>query len=211
MGVIRCRSAVAGVQVSVAPRKRMAYLPQQAEIDRSFPDERARLRVAGLLEQPWGPGVASPERLLLRVSTVRFKRSGWRVLSNVAVGSLSSGQFQRVLFARMLVQEAAPDSAGRAVQRHGLAHDGSAATDRDPAVAPRMDARWWRCCTTTHQVQRALSANTACWRANGWPGVTPVRSADAWPSCSKRACAGGGLGRPGRDLPQPTKQPGHVP
>jgi zinc/manganese transport system ATP-binding protein len=91
------------VQVNV-PRARIAYLPQQAEIDRSFPMlvhdcvSLGAWSAAGA----WGSVNAA---LLARVDAA-IHAVGLEGFERRAVGSLSSGQFQRVLFARMLVQEA---------------------------------------------------------------------------------------------------------
>ncbi|RJF89882.1 metal ABC transporter ATP-binding protein [Oleomonas cavernae] len=85
-------------------RRDIAYLPQQAEIDRSFPIMVADTVALG----HWG-------RIgLLRALTGAMKHEMAHALSAVGlegfearpIGSLSVGQFQRVLFARLLLQDA---------------------------------------------------------------------------------------------------------
>jgi len=86
------------------PRSRIAYLPQQSEIDRSFP---MQVRDCVLLGNwttvgAWGgisaAMLARADAAIHTVGLVGFERR--------TVGSLSSGQFQRVLFARLLMQDA---------------------------------------------------------------------------------------------------------
>ena len=86
------------------PGASIAYLPQQSELDRSFPARVVDLVSMGL----W------PKRGLLGRHTAEDKASVTRAL--VAVGlegfearpidTLSGGQLQRALFARVLVQDA---------------------------------------------------------------------------------------------------------
>jgi len=85
-------------------RRDIAYLPQQAEIDRSFPIDVADTVALGLWSEVglWG----------------RITGKGWQrvaeALSHVGldgfgrqpIAALSAGQFQRVLFARLLLQDA---------------------------------------------------------------------------------------------------------
>ncbi|WP_411882460.1 metal ABC transporter ATP-binding protein [Polaromonas sp. YR568] len=96
--------ATAGrVAVSV-PRARIAYLPQLAEIDRGFPiDVRDCVLLGcwptqGALGGVQGAQLARVDAALHAVGLEGFER---RPLS-----ALSSGQLQRVLFARLLVQDA---------------------------------------------------------------------------------------------------------
>jgi zinc/manganese transport system ATP-binding protein len=101
MGLLR----PAGGQVYVDPtRARIAYLPQQAEIDHSFPMLVRDCVLLGCWSAvgAWG-GVNAA--LLARVDAA-IHAVGLDGFEQRAIGSLSSGQFQRVLFARMLVQDA---------------------------------------------------------------------------------------------------------
>ena len=93
-----------GPQVNLN-RRPMAYLPQLSEIDRSFPINVHDCVLLGLWGSAGRAGAASARRCW-RGWTRPCTRLVWRVSSDAAVGSLSSGQFQRVLFARLLVQDA---------------------------------------------------------------------------------------------------------
>jgi zinc/manganese transport system ATP-binding protein len=92
-------------QVAVsAPSARIAYLPQLAELDRGFPID---VRDAVLLgcwgaTQAWG---AVTPAMLTRVDAA-LQAVGLEGFKRRPVGTLSSGQLQRVLFARLLLQDA---------------------------------------------------------------------------------------------------------
>lgn len=91
------------VELQVA-RKLIAYLPQQAEIDRNFP--LSVLDCIGLgywqrLGSFGGLSAAMAEGAQDALRAVGLPGFGLRPL-----GSLSAGQLQRVLFARILVQDA---------------------------------------------------------------------------------------------------------
>lgn len=98
------RPAEGRVSLGALRRRDIAYLPQQAEIDRSFPITVADTVALG----HWG-------RVgLLRALTHSMKHEMAHALAAVGlegfdqrpIGSLSVGQFQRVLFARLLLQDA---------------------------------------------------------------------------------------------------------
>ncbi|HMM14586.1 MAG TPA: ABC transporter ATP-binding protein [Parvibaculum sp.] len=82
----------------------LAYLPQQAEIDRSFPIDVADTVALGLWNGTgiWkavtGEGRRRTAAALARVGLESFARH--------PIGNLSVGQFQRVLFARIILQDA---------------------------------------------------------------------------------------------------------
>lgn len=85
--------------------KTLGYLPQAAEIDRSFPLSVADTVAMGAWHRigPFrglgrGLGVSAAQAL---------QAVGLEGFEARSIGSLSSGQFQRVLFARLLLQDAA--------------------------------------------------------------------------------------------------------
>jgi len=86
-------------------RRQMAYLPQQAEIDRGFPISVAdtvalgHWQNIGIWRAVTGPRWKSVADALEKVGLKGFE--------NHPIAKLSVGQFQRVLFARLLVQDAA--------------------------------------------------------------------------------------------------------
>lgn len=92
-----------GVSVSV-PRERIAYLPQLCDIDRSFPMAVQDCVLLGCWPRQgaWGGvGVAQMESMHEALVGV-----GLQGFENRTLSSLSSGQLQRVLYARLLVQDA---------------------------------------------------------------------------------------------------------
>jgi zinc/manganese transport system ATP-binding protein len=86
-------------------RSDIAYLPQQIEIDRSFPIAVFDCVAMGLWREigAWrGLDAGRKTHVLRALATV-----GLQDLGDRPVGALSGGQFQRVLFARLLLQDAA--------------------------------------------------------------------------------------------------------
>ncbi|MCK2053558.1 ABC transporter ATP-binding protein [Methylobacterium sp. 37f] len=81
----------------------IAYLPQAAEIDRSFPLSVLDLVAMGLWRRlgPWRSARRHQSTLLEALATV-----GLAGFEKRLIGTLSGGQFQRALFARLIVQEA---------------------------------------------------------------------------------------------------------
>lgn len=86
------------------PRARIAYLPQMTEIDRSFPMPVRDCVLLGCWSAlgAWG-GVDAG---MLARADAAIHSVGLEGFEQRTVGSLSSGQFQRVLFARLLMQDA---------------------------------------------------------------------------------------------------------
>ena len=85
-------------------RHDIAYLPQQIEIDRSFPISVFDCVAMGLWRKigAWrGVDARRKHEVLRALATV-----GLQDLGDRPVGALSGGQFQRVLFARLLLQDA---------------------------------------------------------------------------------------------------------
>jgi zinc/manganese transport system ATP-binding protein len=99
-GVVR----LAGGRVECAARRRLAYLPQLSAIDRDYPLSVAELislggwREIGAFRAPRSP---LRQRIAAAAETVglsgRLERS---------IGEISVGEFQRALFARLILQDA---------------------------------------------------------------------------------------------------------
>ena len=101
LGLVRVNS---GRIVTVPSRKAIAYLPQLAEIDRGFPISVIDCVLLGYWRRMGLFGrvdAAMQQRAEAALTAVGLGGFGRR-----AVGSLSAGQFQRVLFARILLQDA---------------------------------------------------------------------------------------------------------
>jgi zinc/manganese transport system ATP-binding protein len=82
----------------------IAYLPQIAEIDRSFPINVYDMVAMGLWRRAGllgGIGAAQRERIEQAIAAV-----GLRGFEQRPIASLSGGQMQRTLFARLLLQDA---------------------------------------------------------------------------------------------------------
>ncbi|UTH72965.1 metal ABC transporter ATP-binding protein [Chromobacterium sp. IIBBL 290-4] len=82
----------------------IAYLPQQAEIDRSMPVSVLELVGTGLWHRT-GPFGKIPQAGIER-ALAALEQVGLADFALRPIAALSSGQFQRVLFARILVQDA---------------------------------------------------------------------------------------------------------
>jgi zinc/manganese transport system ATP-binding protein len=82
----------------------IAYLPQAAEIDRSFPINVYDMVAMGLWRRkgPFG-GIDRKDHLAIEASLAAVGLTGFEERS---IGTLSGGQMQRMLFARLLVQDA---------------------------------------------------------------------------------------------------------
>ena len=105
VGLLPIEGGRSGGALAVAPpRERIAYLPQVAEIDRSFPIEVRDCVLLGC----WGSAGAwgAVNRSMLGQVDAALQAVGLEGFERRSVGSLSSGQLQRVMFARMLVQDA---------------------------------------------------------------------------------------------------------
>jgi zinc/manganese transport system ATP-binding protein len=86
-------------------RSAVAYLPQVVDVDRSFP-----LRVIDVVDFGHWRKVGALRRLAgedRAASVAAIASVGLAGLEYQPIGKLSVGQFQRVLFARLMVQEAA--------------------------------------------------------------------------------------------------------
>ena len=88
----------------VAPGTRLAYLPQQSELDRSFPARVVDLVSLGLWPRRGLLGRHRAEdRALVAQALGAVGLDGFEAR---AIDTLSGGQLQRALFARVLVQDA---------------------------------------------------------------------------------------------------------
>lgn len=104
-GIMGAMSADQGeIRIAGIRRRDIAYLPQQSEIDRAFPMQALDLVSLGLWRRI-GP--------LRRISGRHLDRAcdalaavGLRGFEQRMIGTLSGGQLQRALFARMLLQDA---------------------------------------------------------------------------------------------------------
>lgn len=94
-----------GGRIATGPRvRRSAYLPQQADIDRSFPVSVLDTVAMGLWHEvgAWRPlGRARWQRCRDALAAVGLQGFEQRTLD-----TLSGGQFQRVLFARLMLRDA---------------------------------------------------------------------------------------------------------
>ncbi|MGL5361624.1 MAG: zinc ABC transporter ATP-binding protein AztA [Bosea sp. (in: a-proteobacteria)] len=88
--------------VRLQEKARMAYLPQSAEIDQSFPISVYDLVAMGLWSRRGLFGrIGSSHRIAAAIEAVGLGGFEARV-----IGTLSGGQMQRALFARLLLQDA---------------------------------------------------------------------------------------------------------
>jgi len=92
------------LQLPPAPRCRIAYLPQINRTDRDFPITVQDLVASGLWHETgaWrGLGRRHRERVMAALEAV-----GLAFCARRLIGSLSGGEFQRVRFAQLMLQEA---------------------------------------------------------------------------------------------------------
>ena len=105
VGLLPVEGGRSGGALTVVPaRERIAYLPQVADIDRSFPIDVRDCVLLGC----WGSTRAwgAVNRALLERVDAALRAVGLEGFEDREIGSLSSGQLQRVMFARLLVQDA---------------------------------------------------------------------------------------------------------
>lgn len=91
-------------RITRAAGLRLAYLPQHSELDRNFPLEVRDCALLGLWAQSGAWGCATAP-MLARVHAA-LEAVGLHGLERRTINTLSSGQLQRVLFARLAVQDA---------------------------------------------------------------------------------------------------------
>ncbi|MFO1153297.1 MAG: ABC transporter ATP-binding protein [Rhodospirillales bacterium] len=93
-----------GVSLVGVPRRHIAYLPQQSEIDRSFPIAAMDFVAMGLWRQVGALRALQSQQRQKVVAALRT--IGLEGFERRPIGSLSGGQMQRLLFARLLLQDA---------------------------------------------------------------------------------------------------------
>jgi zinc/manganese transport system ATP-binding protein len=92
------------IELSSGPRTRPAYLPQVTDLDRTFPLPVYDLVAMGLWSRAGlfrGIGPEDRQRIEEAIAAV-----GLTGFERRAIGTLSGGQMQRALFARLLLQDA---------------------------------------------------------------------------------------------------------
>ena len=125
----------------------IAYLPQVAEIDRTLPDQRLRHGGDGAVARARACSAASAARTATP-SKAPSPLSASPASSSAPIGTLSGGQMQRMLFARLLLQDARvivldePFNAIDAKTSADLLRPGA-------ALARASSAPCWRRCTTS--------------------------------------------------------------
>ncbi len=104
-GIVGLLAPLAGrIELNGLKRRDIAYLPQVADIDRSFPINVYDMiamglwRLTGLFGSVGGKGRAQIHHAIEAVGLTGFE--------DRPIGTLSGGQMQRVLFARLLLQDA---------------------------------------------------------------------------------------------------------
>jgi zinc/manganese transport system ATP-binding protein len=103
-GIVGLLPPLAGaIERNVSPRE-VAYLPQIAEIDRTFPISVYDLVAMGLWRRAGlGGRIGQSERALIEKAIATVGLHGFE---DRPIGTLSGGQMQRGLFARLLLQDA---------------------------------------------------------------------------------------------------------
>ena len=104
-GIAGVLSPLSGaIRVEAVDRPRIAYLPQAASLDRSFPLSVYDLVAVGLWSNT-GPfrGIGAAHRQKIETALAAVGLTGFE---RRPIGTLSGGQMQRALFARLLVQDA---------------------------------------------------------------------------------------------------------
>ena len=93
------------IELGSLHRTQNAYLPQQAEIDRSFPISVLDTVLLGLWARTGAFGRVTPA--MREAADHALAAVGLAGFETRPVGTLSAGQFQRALFARTLLQDCA--------------------------------------------------------------------------------------------------------
>jgi zinc/manganese transport system ATP-binding protein len=102
LGLVPLASGV--LEIAPTLQNSIAYLPQQCKIDRSFPLSVVDLAASGLYQQQ-GFFKRLGDDVLAKVKSA-LEQVGMLGCLDRSLNTLSGGQFQRVLFARLIVQNA---------------------------------------------------------------------------------------------------------
>ena len=100
----RLRPSTGSIHMPAGLAGQIAYLPQQAEIDRSFPVRVFDVVMLGHWSRLGAWRGASPQHTQQALDALAAV--GLAGFGNRSIADLSAGQFQRVLFARVLLQDA---------------------------------------------------------------------------------------------------------
>lgn len=92
------------IHIAGAGHKHIAYLPQASELQRDFPLTILHLVATGYWHKTGGLGAITPQ--MQRMVGTALADVGLKGFEKRTLASLSAGQFQRALFARLLVQNA---------------------------------------------------------------------------------------------------------
>lgn len=103
-GIAGTLRPMGGHVVLASSRHEIAWLPQQAEIDRSFPMTVAEMAAMGLWRRAGAlRGIGADGRARVAAALARVGLTGFETRT---FDTLSGGQLQRALFARLIVQDA---------------------------------------------------------------------------------------------------------
>lgn len=103
-GIVGALKSLEGrIEIDSATRRRMAYLPQQAQIDRSFPISVEDFVALGLWKR-FG-AFRGLDAGALREVRMALSAVGLDGFERRTIDALSGGQMQRILFARVLVED----------------------------------------------------------------------------------------------------------
>lgn len=92
------------IHIEKSPGQRVAFLPQATDMQRDFPLTLMHMVTTGFWHQSGGLRAITPA--MKQQTRDALSQVGLRGLENRDIASLSAGQFQRALFARLLVQDA---------------------------------------------------------------------------------------------------------
>ncbi len=91
-------------QIYIEGEKRIAYLPQASEMQRDFPMSVLHMVVTGYWHKIGNSGAITPA--MKEQASQALKTVGLAGFEKRDLSALSAGQFQRALFARLIVQDA---------------------------------------------------------------------------------------------------------